>query len=195
MEFFHHIHCKYTGVKGFITVYNHAIKYRYMITEKTKRKAKILIFWEKHGLEATLDAFPVKRSTLYLWKQQWERGNKKIEALNDKSKAPRTKRKRLWPLPIIEEINKKSMLILILLALGVIFFIGHPLNGGGLALFLFDPLGALVCRARRVTRQESARDPREAVTARALNMPVPERPREAVIAQYNQFVIYYIKKL
>ena len=106
MEFFNHIHCKYTGIKGFIKVYNDAIKYRYMITPKALAKAKVLIFWEKHGLEATLDAFPHKRSTLYLWKQAWIKGGKKIEALNEKSRAPRAKRKRLWPEEIISEIKQ-----------------------------------------------------------------------------------------
>jgi len=106
MEFYHRIHCKYTGIRGFLTLYNDALRYRYMITEKAKRKAKVLVFWEKHGLEAMLDAFPHKRSTLYLWKQQWEKGGKKIEALNEKSRAPRTKRKRLWSPEVIEEIKK-----------------------------------------------------------------------------------------
>lgn len=106
MEFFNHFHCKYTGIKGFLTVYNDALRYRYMITEKAKYKAKVLIFWEKHGLKATLDAFPHKRSTLYLWKQKWIKGNKKLEALNDKPKTPQTKRKRLWPIEIIEEIKR-----------------------------------------------------------------------------------------
>ncbi|MBD3794191.1 MAG: DDE-type integrase/transposase/recombinase [Campylobacterales bacterium] len=106
MEFFNHIHCKYTGIKGFITVYNDALRYRYMITEKAKLKAKVLVFWEKYGLEATLDAFPHKRSTLYLWKQQWEAGGKKIDSLNEKSRAPRTRRKRIWPLEVIQEIKR-----------------------------------------------------------------------------------------
>jgi len=106
VEFFNHQHCKYTGIRGFITIYNDGLKYRYMLTEKAKRKAKILIFWEKHGLEATLDAFPYKRSTLYLWKRQWEAGGKRIEALNEKSRIPQTKRKRLWPLEVIQEIKR-----------------------------------------------------------------------------------------
>lgn len=106
MEFFNRQHCKYTGIKGFITVYNDAVRYRYMITEKAQEKARILVFWEKHGLQATLDAFPVKRSTLYTWKKRWEEGGKKIEALNEKSHAPYTKRKRLWSLEVIEEIKK-----------------------------------------------------------------------------------------
>lgn len=77
-----------------------------MITEKAKRKAKILIFWEKHGLEATLDAFPAKRSTLFLWKQQWITGGKKIEALNEKKRTPQNKRKRLWAEKIVNEIKR-----------------------------------------------------------------------------------------
>lgn len=105
MPFYHHIHCKYAGIKGFLTVYNDAVRYQYMLTEKAKYKAKILVFWEKHGLEACLDAFPVKRSTLYLWKQQWEQGRKRIESLNEKSKAPRTKRKRIWDYRIIQEVK------------------------------------------------------------------------------------------
>ena len=74
MEFFNRIHCKYTGIRGFITIYNDALRYRYMIQEKALKKTKILVFFEKHGLEATRDAFEVKRSTLYLWKKQWDTG-------------------------------------------------------------------------------------------------------------------------
>ena len=106
MPFYHHIHCKYTGIKGFVRLYEYGLKYRYMLTEKAKYKARILVFWEKHGLEATLDAFPVKRSTLYLWQQQWEKGGRKIEALNEKSRAPRAKRRRLWPLEIRQKIKQ-----------------------------------------------------------------------------------------
>ena len=106
MEFYNHQHRKYTGIKGFLTIYNDGLRYRYMLTEKAKEKAKILIFWEKHGFEATLDAFPVKRSTLYLWKQIWEKAGKKIEALNEKPRTPRTKRKRIWPYEVIDEIKR-----------------------------------------------------------------------------------------
>ena len=105
MGFFNHWHCKYTGVKGFVRIYEDGLRYRYMITEKAKYKAKILVFWEKHGLAATLDAFPAKRATLYLWKQQWEQGNKIIESLNEKSRAPQIKRKRLWPHEVIAGIK------------------------------------------------------------------------------------------
>ena len=89
-----------------MTVYNDAIRYRYMITQHALRRVRILVFWEKHGRAATLDAFPVKRSTLYNWKKRWETGGKKPEALNPKSRAPQVRRKRLWPLEIIQEIKR-----------------------------------------------------------------------------------------
>ncbi|MCL5410392.1 MAG: integrase core domain-containing protein, partial [Patescibacteria group bacterium] len=105
MEFFNRIHCKYTGIKGFITVYNDAIKYRYMITEKALRKARILAFWEKYGLEATMEAFQVKRRALFNWKKRLREAGGKFEGLNDKLRAPRRRRKRLWPLEVIAEIK------------------------------------------------------------------------------------------
>lgn len=106
MEFFNRIHSKYTGVRGFITLYRDALRYRYMITPKALRKAKILAFWEKHGLRAALDAFEVKRRTLFDWKKKWEEGGRKPEALNEKLRTPKTKRKRLWSEEIIAEIKR-----------------------------------------------------------------------------------------
>lgn len=106
MPFYHHIHCKYQGIKGILTVYNHYIKYKYMITEKALKKMRILVFWEKYGLEATMEAFNVKRRTLFEWKSKFVKGGKKIEALNDKSKSPKNKRTRIWPEKIKQEIKR-----------------------------------------------------------------------------------------
>ena len=106
MEFFNNIHCKYTGIKGFVRLYERSLRYLYMITDKAKYKAKVLIFWEKHGLEATLDAFPVKRSTIFLWKKKFKQGNSKPESLNDQKRTPRIKRTRIWPLDIRNEIKR-----------------------------------------------------------------------------------------
>jgi len=107
VPFFHKIHCKYTGVRGFITLYNHYLKYQYMLTEKAKVRARILIFWEKHGTKAALDAFPAKRRTLFNWKARLEKSGGKLESLNDKSKAPKKKRARIWPEEIIAEIKRQ----------------------------------------------------------------------------------------
>ena len=99
------IRSKYKGVRGFLTVYNNAIKFRYMISEEAKRRMRIHIFWEKHGLDATLEAFDTKRRTVFEWKKTLKNNNGKIESLNPKSRAPKHTRKRLWEESIIEEIK------------------------------------------------------------------------------------------
>ncbi len=107
MEFFNHIQSDIKGVKGFMTVYKDALRYRYMITEKALKKTKILVFWEKHGLDATKEAFGIKRRTLFDWKSKWTKGDKKPEALNEKSRAPQEKRKRIWHEDIVAEIKRQ----------------------------------------------------------------------------------------
>lgn len=87
-------------------MYNYALKYQYMITKKALHKARVLAFWEKHGLEAAIDAFKVKKRTLYDWKAKFTSGGKTPEALNEISKAPKVKRKRLWPDEVIAEIKR-----------------------------------------------------------------------------------------
>jgi len=65
-----------------------------MITDKAKHKARVLAFWDKHGQEATEEAFGVKKRTLYLWKSQIKQGGGKLEALNEKSRRPKNIRSR-----------------------------------------------------------------------------------------------------
>lgn len=107
MEFYNRIHSKIAGVKGIMTVYHDALRSAYMITDKALEKARVLVFFERHGLQTTLDAFPqVKRRTLFDWQKKWLVGGKKPEALNDQSRAPRAKRKRLWPDAVTAEIKR-----------------------------------------------------------------------------------------
>lgn len=100
------IHCKYTGIKGFIRVYESALQYGYMIQPQALHKARVLAFWEKHGLIATQDAFKLSRRTLYLWKAQFIKGGKVILALNQQSRRPKALRRRDWPLPVLQEIKR-----------------------------------------------------------------------------------------
>ncbi len=98
------------GVRGFATVYNDALKWNHMLTNKAKAKVRILVFWEKHGLEATLDAFPHKRSTLFSWKKTLKENNGRLESLNEKSTCPKNKRKPDWNpviIQFIEELRNK----------------------------------------------------------------------------------------
>jgi len=92
--------------EGFVTVYNHAVRCRYMITEQAKQRYKILIYWSKHGLESTMDAFQVKRRTLFNWKSALNNVRGKIETLNSSKRTPQTKRKRSWDYRLLEEIKR-----------------------------------------------------------------------------------------
>lgn len=67
------------GIKGFRRVYEDALRYRHMITEKALERVRILAFWEKYGLNTALDAFPkTKRRVLFLWKKNFHEGGKKL---------------------------------------------------------------------------------------------------------------------
>ena len=55
-----------------------------MITKKALRKARVLAFWEKHGLQAAMEAFGFKRRTLFLWKRKLKEAEGKFEGLNGK---------------------------------------------------------------------------------------------------------------
>lgn len=94
------------GVRGSRTLQEYAIRFAYMISEEAKRRAKILTFWQAHGLAATVDAHNVKRRTLFEWKRKLREGRGKLESLNPGSRVPKKTRKRLWSAAIIEEIKR-----------------------------------------------------------------------------------------
>ena len=83
------------GTKGFLTARNRALRFAYMITNKAKRRALILTFWKKHGLEATIDAYRVSRPTLYRWQKELKDNKGRLESLNPKSTTPKRKRQRM----------------------------------------------------------------------------------------------------
>ncbi|MEW5792166.1 MAG: helix-turn-helix domain-containing protein [Pseudomonadota bacterium] len=57
-----------------------------------QRRLKMLRFWERHGLTATLDAFGVSRRTLYRWKAALKQAGGNPAALAAKPCAPQRRR-------------------------------------------------------------------------------------------------------
>ncbi len=88
---------KFRGTKGFVSTWERVIRFRYMITKQAKERCRILAFWEKHGTEATVEAFKVSRPTLFRWKKSLKENLGKLEALNKKSTAPKQRRRRVIP--------------------------------------------------------------------------------------------------
>ncbi len=78
-------------------MYEEGLRFKYMIKESALRKVKILAFWEKHGLRAAMDAYGVSRATMFLWQKKLKEAGGKLEALNNRSKVPKNKRKRVIP--------------------------------------------------------------------------------------------------
>jgi hypothetical protein len=66
-----------------------------MITAEARKKAKIVVFLKKPGLDATLDAFNISKSSIYAWHQIFKNNNGKIQALNNKSRKPKNIQKRI----------------------------------------------------------------------------------------------------
>ena len=87
---------------------SYTLRWAHMITKSAKKRARILAFWEKHGLEATKEAFAVKQSTLYDWRKRLTDGQGKLEALNVGSTRPKQVRSRVieWPAAIKDEIKQ-----------------------------------------------------------------------------------------
>ncbi|MCP3849173.1 MAG: transposase [Gammaproteobacteria bacterium] len=82
------------GTRGFVIAYERLLRFKYMISEQAKSRVKILAFWERHGTEATNEAFGVSKRTLYRWQSVLKGGNGKLEALNPTSTAPKRRRSR-----------------------------------------------------------------------------------------------------
>lgn len=85
---------KFRGTKGFISMWERVLRFRYMITEQAKQRVHILAFWERHGYAATEEAFTISRRTLFRWQRALTRGWGRLEALNPQKTAPYNRRRR-----------------------------------------------------------------------------------------------------
>lgn len=95
-----------TGTLGFCTAWNRLVRYRYMASDEAKRRLKILVHWERYGMESTLHAYDVKERTLWYWKQRFAAGGKTVEALNSRSRAPKQRRVRDWDQRTLDELRR-----------------------------------------------------------------------------------------
>lgn len=98
---------KLRDTRGFVSAWERAIRFRYMITEQAKQRTRILTFFKKYGIEATEEAFGVSRRTLFRWQKALKEGKGKLDSLNPKSRTPKNKRKR----EVSKEIEQKIILI------------------------------------------------------------------------------------
>ena len=122
---------KFKGTRGFLSTWERVLRFRYMITEKAKRKAKIITFFDTYGLEATYDAYGTSRAAIFRWKKSLKTDTGRLECLNDRSKAPKKRNKRIIDEKVIPyiinqrkehyRIGKKKLAILIKEDLNILY--------------------------------------------------------------------------
>lgn len=76
------------GIWGFYRV-AHLGHLRQMTPKDAPQRLRILHFWERHGLEATIDTFGFSGRTLYRWRQRLRQAGGNPVAMATKSCRPR----------------------------------------------------------------------------------------------------------
>jgi putative transposase len=84
--------------KGWKYMWERTIRFLHMRNkEEVKRRAKALDIWREHGMGAAMSAFDVSRPTLFRWKQALRKREGRLNALDPKSTAPKSRRRRSIP--------------------------------------------------------------------------------------------------
>jgi transposase InsO family protein len=95
----------FNGIRG----YSRLKRFSYLLEMETKeanKRIKILQFYDKYGLDATIEAFSVSRRTIFRWKAILKENQGNKHSLEPKSTKPKNKRKPTTPKVIIDEIKK-----------------------------------------------------------------------------------------
>lgn len=96
---------KFRDTQGWLSLWERTLRFRSMRKQKeVERRVKILSFWQKHGDEATQEAFGVSRRTLYRWQAALRKEQGKLNALDPKSTAPKHRRHRQYPPGFTERV-------------------------------------------------------------------------------------------
>ena len=94
----------FNGIKGYARFKRFSYLFEMKNTEADKR-LKIIKFFDKYGLNATIEAFGVSKRTLYRWRATLKQSNKDITSLCPRSTAPKQRRKPTTNKVIIDEIK------------------------------------------------------------------------------------------
>lgn len=92
-------------VNGFYRVGDYALRWG-MVHKDAAQRLKILRFFERYGVAATIEAFDVSRRTLYNWKANLAAEGGNVSVLVPGSTAPANRRRRDWPAAVVGEIKR-----------------------------------------------------------------------------------------
>ena len=93
----------FNGIRGYTTFRRFSYLFD-MDNKEANDRYKIIQFFDKYGLEATIEAFNVSRRTIYRWKSKLKENG--ITSLKPKSTKPKKTRRPTTPKLIIDEIKR-----------------------------------------------------------------------------------------
>ena len=100
-----HIHSNYKNLKWLKTLEAVSYRHNHLIDETARKRLRILLFWETHWIQATLDAFSISERTLYNWKAKYRKSDKNIHSFSERKRTPKRRRKREWDYRVYEYIE------------------------------------------------------------------------------------------
>lgn len=100
------VECSYRNLKGFKTLERISYEQNHLVDKVAQERMKILLFWGKYGLSATIDAYSVSERTLYSWRKKYREWWGKTYALSKKKTIPKTRRKRQWNIHVLQRIEE-----------------------------------------------------------------------------------------
>ena len=96
----------YKGVRGYHRLMERLDYLNHPRREEIEERVKIITFFDKHGPEATREAFGSARSTVYRWKKLLREAGGDLVALASLSKAPHRKRQRSVSRDVVRFIER-----------------------------------------------------------------------------------------
>jgi len=95
------------GVKGYNPAMSKIYKsiLAYSISDEARFRIEILDHFNKFGLESTINAYKLNRSTIYRWKQRLKQSNGRVSELIPKSRKPKNLRQMKTDVRLIEMIK------------------------------------------------------------------------------------------
>ncbi len=166
-----------------------------MTPKDAQHRLKILRFFEKHGLEATVDAFGVSRRTLYRWKKTFQESGGNPTALTALSSAPKRKRGSQTDPRLVAEIRRLRGLYPNLGKAKLHVLMTPWCRAHGIPLPSVSTLGRIIARAPDKMRHRPAR-----LDARSRPKPVqrsrkPRKPKGARTAVLQCLAVDTIERV
>jgi hypothetical protein len=96
----------YEGIRGFVRLYKYSVTMTDKNIDKARWRVKVVEFFERYGLRATEEAFGVKKSSIYKWRELLRDNGGRIEELCDRSRAPIRRRRARRDTRIIRYIRE-----------------------------------------------------------------------------------------